>query len=200
MRNIIPFIFLELDKTVDDTAASSVGAPTPSAVEEVLACQFSNWPLELSLSEEICILDNREIFEQNGFRFEYSEDKPLRHHFALTSLPHSGARDGRNAVQFGKDDVCALCAVLGADGHSYSQDGGTGVDGNGMYGNNAVRRYAGLSQDGENVMTRLPGCRHICQSCLRGSIMIGTALSKKEIEKIVHRLANVEHPWNCPHG
>ena len=156
MRNIIPFIFLELDKTVDDTAAPSVGAPTPSAVEEVLACQFSNWPLELSPSEEICILDNREIFEQNGFRFEYSEDKPLRHHFALTSLPHSGARDGRKAVQFGKDDVRALCAVLGADGHSYSQDGGTGVDGNGMYGNNAVRRYAGLSQDGENVMTRIP--------------------------------------------
>ena len=122
------------------------------------------------------------------------------HRFALTSLPHSGARDGRKAVQFRKDDVRALCAVLGADGHSYSQDGGTGVDGNGMYGNNAVRRYAGLSQDGENVMTRLPGCRHICQSCLRGSIMIGTALSKKEIEKIVHRLANVEHPWNFPHG
>ena len=30
--------------------------------------------------------------------------------------------------------------------------------------------------------------------------MIGTALSKKEIEKIVHRLANVEHPRNFPHG
>ena len=29
--------------------------------------------------------------------------------------------------------------------------------------------------------------------------MIGTALSKKEMETIVHRLANVEHPWNCPH-
>ena len=29
--------------------------------------------------------------------------------------------------------------------------------------------------------------------------MIGTALSKKEMETNVHRLANVEHPWNCPH-
>ena len=55
------------------------------------------------------------------------------HRFALTSLPHSGARDGRKAVQFGKDDVRALCAVLGADGHSYSQDGGTGVDGNSQW-------------------------------------------------------------------
>jgi DNA mismatch repair protein PMS2 len=158
-------------------------------------------PLELSPSEEMCILDNREIFEQNGFRFEYSEDKPPRHRFALTSLPHSGARDGRKAVQFGKDDVRALCAVLGADGHSYSQDGGTGVDGNGMYGNNAVRRYAGLSQDGEKVMTRLPkAVAMFANRACRGSVMIGTALSKKEMETIVHRLANVEHPWNCPHG
>ena len=30
--------------------------------------------------------------------------------------------------------------------------------------------------------------------------MIGTALSKNEMEKVVSRLADVEHPWNCPHG
>ena len=159
-------------------------------------------PLELSPSEETCILENRQIFEQNGFRFDYAEDKPPRHRFALTSLPHSGARDGRKAVQFGKDDVHALCAVLGADGASYSpQDGGTGVDGTGIYGNNAVRRYAGLSQNGEKVMLRLPkAVAMFANRACRGSVMIGTALSKKEMETIVKRLASVDHPWNCPHG
>mmetsp|Transcript_4408 Transcript_4408/g.5274 ORF Transcript_4408/g.5274 Transcript_4408/m.5274 type:complete len:100 (-) Transcript_4408:15-314(-) len=34
----------------------------------------------------------------------------------------------------------------------------------------------------------------------RGSIMIGTPLSQKEMETVVERLANVEHPWSCPHG
>lgn len=159
-------------------------------------------PLELSPSEETCILENRQVFEQNGFRFEYKEDNPPRHRFALTSLPHSGARDGRKAVQFGKDDVHALCAVLGADGASYSpQDGGTGVDGTGIYGNNAVRRYAGLSQNGEKAMLRLPkAVAMFANRACRGSVMIGTALSKKEMETIVQRLASVDHPWNCPHG
>jgi hypothetical protein len=30
--------------------------------------------------------------------------------------------------------------------------------------------------------------------------MIGTALSQKEMDKIVQRLADMERPWNCPHG
>lgn len=159
-------------------------------------------PLELSPAEESCVLENLEIFEQNGFRFKHDPDKPPRHRLALTSLPHSGARDGRKAVQFGKDDVRALCAVLGAESGSFEGvEGGTGVDGSGMYGNNAVRRYAGLSQNGEKAMTRLPkAVAMFANRACRGSVMIGTALSKKEMETIVQRLANVQHPWNCPHG
>ena len=103
-------------------------------------------PLELTPPEETCVLDHMEIFEQNGFRFQYEANKPPRHRLSLTALPHSGARDGRKAVQFGEEDVSALCAILGVtDGSAFSQDGGTGVSGNGMYGNNAVRRYAGNS-------------------------------------------------------
>jgi DNA mismatch repair protein PMS2 len=159
-------------------------------------------PLELTPSEENCILENLKVFEQSGFRFSHSDDNSGQRQLSLISLPHSGARDGRKAVQFGKDDVRALCAILGADGNGFApQDGGTGVDGSGSYGNNAVRRYAGLSQKGENVMSRLPkAVAMFANRACRGSVMIGTALSKKEMETIVHRLANVEHPWNCPHG
>lgn len=34
----------------------------------------------------------------------------------------------------------------------------------------------------------------------RMSIMIGTALQNAQMEKIVRKLANIEHPWTCPHG
>ncbi|EFJ13647.1 hypothetical protein SELMODRAFT_121896 [Selaginella moellendorffii] len=34
----------------------------------------------------------------------------------------------------------------------------------------------------------------------RSSIMIGDALSKKEMEKVVRHLADLDAPWNCPHG
>ena len=161
-------------------------------------------PLELSPSEETCIVEHRDTFAANGFRFVYNSDKPPRHRFSLTTLPYSGARDGCKAVQFSKEDVSALCAVLGADGVSYSQDGGTGVDGTGLYGNNAVRRYAsssGLSQNACSVLARLPkAIAMFANRACRGSIMIGTALNQTEMETIVQRLKDVDQPWNCPHG
>ena len=34
----------------------------------------------------------------------------------------------------------------------------------------------------------------------RGSIMIGKALTKDRMTKVVRNLAGLESPWNCPHG
>ena len=34
----------------------------------------------------------------------------------------------------------------------------------------------------------------------RSSVMIGTALSKKEMAKLVKRLDNLNDPWKCAHG
>ena len=173
-------------------------------------------PLELDPSEESCVLDNMQIFEKNGFKFKYDETKPPRHRLALTALPHSGARDGRKAVNFGKEDVSALCAILGASSSSaFDNDpidyasgagGGTGSDGSGLYGNNAVRRYAGsqvLAQgdEADKVITRLPKAIAMFASrACRGSVMIGTALSKKEMEKVVKRIDDLNDPWKCAHG
>lgn len=94
-------------------------------------------PLELSSMQESCILDHMHIFETNGFRFQYDPTKPPRFRLALTALPHSGAQDGRKAVQYGKDDVIALCSLLSGE----IVEGGTGTDGTGMYGNNAGKFY-----------------------------------------------------------
>ena len=161
--------------------------------------------LDLSPAEESCILDHMEIFEANGFRFHFDASARIRHRLSLTALPHSGARDGRKAVQFNKDDVSTLCSIL-MDGASYDAgDGGTGTDGNGRFGNNAVRRYASTAptqgDNSERIIARLPKAIAMFASrACRSSIMIGTALSQKEMERIVSRLADVEHPWNCPHG
>jgi DNA mismatch repair ATPase MutL len=162
-------------------------------------------PLDLSPAEEACILDHMHIFEANGFRFDFKPEAPVRHRLSLTGLPHSGAQNGRKAVQFGKDDVKTLCAIL-SEGSSYDAgDGGTGTDGTGMHGNNAVRRYASTANSqldtANRIIARLPKAIAMFASrACRTSIMIGTALSRKEMDKIVQRLADVEHPWNCPHG
>lgn len=34
----------------------------------------------------------------------------------------------------------------------------------------------------------------------RSSVMIGDPLRKNEMQKIVEHLADLESPWNCPHG
>jgi DNA mismatch repair protein PMS2 len=162
-------------------------------------------PLDLSPSEEACILDHMDVFEANGFHFEFRPEAPIRKRLFLTALPHSGAQDGRKAVQFGKEDVSALCSML-SEGSAYEAgDGGTGTDGSGKSGNNAVRRYASTassqSDSVNRLVARLPKAIAMFASrACRSSIMIGTALSQKEMEKIVTRLSDVEHPWNCPHG
>jgi len=164
-------------------------------------------PLELSPSEESCVLDNMDIFEKNGFRFRYDSKKPPRHRLSLTALPHSGSGgDGHKAVQFGKEDVGALCAILGADGASSSlglvAGSGTGADGSGLYGNNAVRRYAGGNNNMEGPsIVRLPKAVAMFASrACRSSIMIGTALSEKELKAVVRKMKDVVQPWDCAHG
>ena len=200
-------------------------------------------PLELSYMEEACIVDNINVFEQNGFRLQYDETKPSRHRFSLLAVPHSGAPDGRNAVQYGKQDVQDICAILLGRSHhsrmdneddvddmySYSVHGGTGTDGTGLYGNNAVRRFAEngsgmmtLTQQStmrddnatdeikgewnqqstaEQIIARLPKTIAMFASrACRNSIMIGKALSTKEMEKVVQHLSVVDTPWMCAHG
>jgi len=183
---------------------------------------ISPLPLDLSSIEQHTIMENIDVFEQNGFRFSYDKRKPLRHRLALTALPHSGSGGkGQKAVQFGIEDVGALCSLLVADESSssgYEGGGvgyGTGADGSGMHDNNAVRRYAGnmnlnsgfgsgtagVGGSTRSSIVRLPKAIAMFASrACRSSIMIGTALSQKKMEEVVQKMHNVDEPWNCPHG
>ncbi len=164
---------------------------------------ISPLPLELSPSEENCVLENLDIFEKNGFRFSHDSTKPPRHRLSLTAVPHSGSGgDGRKAVQFGPQDVGALCAILGADGASssngYVAGSGTGADGGGKCGNNAVRRHAGTRS---GSIIRLPKAVAMFASrACRSSIMIGESLSQRKMEEVIQKLNKLDHPWECAHG
>ena len=65
--------------------------------------------LELSPSEENCVLEHMDVFERNGFRFHYNPEEDPRRRLSLTALPHSGSGgDGTKAVQFGKEGTAAV--------------------------------------------------------------------------------------------
>ena len=161
-------------------------------------------PLELSPSEENCVLENLDLFEKNGFRFAHDSSKPPRFRLALTAVPHSGSGgDGRKAVQFGYRDVGALCAMLGADGacssNGYVAGSGTGADGGGKAGNNAVRRHAGTGTG--NATIRLPkSIAMFASRACRSSIMIGDSLTRSKMETILRTMQKLDHPWECAHG
>lgn len=159
-------------------------------------------PLELSPSEENCILEHMSLFEQNGFQFDYDSSKPPRHRLSLTAVPHSGSGgDGKKAVQFGPQDVGALCAILGSDGacssNGYISGSGTGSSGTGKSGNNAVRRHAGFGKS--SVMLPKAVAMFASRAC-RSSIMVGQALSQRKMQQIVQNLQVLDHPWTCAHG
>ncbi|KAL5258702.1 hypothetical protein ACHWQZ_G009235 [Mnemiopsis leidyi] len=42
--------------------------------------------------------------------------------------------------------------------------------------------------------------RMFASRACRSAVMIGTALDFAEMRKIVDHMADMEHPWNCPHG
>ena len=131
-------------------------------------------------------------------------------------------------MQFGPSDVSALCSIL-IEGTSYDAgSGGTGTDGTGQYGNNAVRTYGNIgltatmmtqqlsvgdeivddttaataaTTAADRILARLPKAiaMFASRSC-RMSVMIGTALSQKDMTKIVQKMADVDMPWTCAHG
>jgi DNA mismatch repair protein PMS2 len=147
------------------------------------------------------VLENMELFQRHGFRFHYEADKPVRQRLSLIALPHSGSGAFTKAVQFDKEDVSALCALLGADAVSSSSGfiagSGTGADGGGSMGNNAVRRYASSSG---NVIRLPKAIAMFASRACRSSKMIGDALSEKDMQSIVGNLQDVVEPWTCPHG
>ena len=42
--------------------------------------------------------------------------------------------------------------------------------------------------------------KYIATKACRMSVMVGVALDKIEMEKILKNMANILSPWNCPHG
>ncbi|KAG3080600.1 hypothetical protein PI124_g5723 [Phytophthora idaei] len=72
-----------------------------------------------------------------------------------------------------------------------------------QFGTEDIRELASLLMDAPlNPSTiRLPKVMAMFASrACRSSIMIGTALHKEEMQKIVGNLSGLDQPWNCPHG
>ncbi|CAM9199995.1 unnamed protein product, partial [Ectocarpus fasciculatus] len=75
-----------------------------------------------------------------------------------------------------------------------------------QFGVEDVRELASMLMDdfdgsGDKNTVRLPKLltMYASRAC-RQSVMIGTALSEREMVGIIRQLVGIEQPWNCPHG
>ncbi|CAM9152807.1 unnamed protein product [Pylaiella littoralis] len=72
-----------------------------------------------------------------------------------------------------------------------------------QFGVGDVHELASIVADSDTPgeMVRLPKARAMFASrACRSSIMIGKALDKGQMARVVAKMATIEQPWNCPHG
>ncbi|KAL2323640.1 hypothetical protein Fmac_028019 [Flemingia macrophylla] len=133
--------------------------------------------LELSPEEEIVASMHMDIIRKNGFTLQEDLDAPPGCRFKLKSVPFS-----KNII-FGIEDVKELISTLS--------------DGDGYVECSTVGRYKLDSSD--SVCPSRVRAMLASRAC-RSSIMVGDALGRNEMQKILVHMAELKSPWNCPHG
>lgn len=133
-------------------------------------------PLELTAVEEEIVIENLQTLESNGFHVTVDQSGilPMGRRCHLVSLPLS--RD----TAFSLSDLEELISLL-ADYRPPSLPGSTSMSAG------APPRPSRVSK-----MFAMRACR--------SSIMIGRALTQRQMEKVVRHMGEIDKPWNCPHG
>lgn len=147
--------------------------------------------LELTAIEEEIILENNSTLLKNGFlvSIDQSGNLPVGQRCKLLSLPMS------REVTFDTNDLEELIALL-ADSPSAPPSSLPNPSlpsirptnpGTIMMQNSSITRPSKVRR-----MFAMRACR--------SSVMVGKALSRTQMERLVRHMGEIDKPWNCPHG
>ncbi|KAJ0115377.1 hypothetical protein J7T55_012656 [Diaporthe amygdali] len=153
-------------------------------------------PLELTAIEEEIVIENHAALEANGFQVEAdtSGDEPVGSRCQLLSLPLS------RETTFSLADLEELISLLGDSPTTTSSPPPVRDDGNGD-GDGNVGHHSGSTAAPRRHIPRPSKVRKMfAMRACRSSVMIGKALSHRQMEKVVRHMGDMEKPWNCPHG
>ncbi|KAF8062832.1 hypothetical protein N665_1194s0006 [Sinapis alba] len=131
--------------------------------------------LELSAEEEVTISMHMDVIRENGFLLDENPSAPPGRHFKLRAVPYS------KKITFGVEDLKDLVSTLGDD-----------------HGECSVISSYKTSKTDSVCPSRVRAM--LASRACRSSVMIGDPLRRTEMQKIVEHLADLESPWNCPHG
>ncbi|XP_041020183.1 DNA mismatch repair protein PMS1 isoform X2 [Juglans microcarpa x Juglans regia] len=131
--------------------------------------------LELSPEEEVVASMHMHTIRKNGFSLDEDPYAPPGRHFILKAVPFS------KNVTFGVEDVKDLISTL-ADSQGECS----------IIGSYKMDTCDSVCPTRVRAMLASRACR--------SSVMIGDALGRNEMQKILQHLAELKSPWNCPHG
>jgi DNA mismatch repair protein PMS2 len=126
--------------------------------------------LNLSACDEIFLLENLEIFKENGFSLVFKEENPEGSRFSIQSFPFSFN------VVFGVEDFYESFLKL--------------KEFSGIVDKKDLAQAIRCKKFRDMFASR--ACRK--------AVMIGTDLSMLKMKEIVKNLNGLDRPWNCPHG
>ena len=141
--------------------------------------------LDLTATEEEIIIENNPTLLKNGFlvSVDQSGDYPVGQRCKLLSLPMS------REVTFDTKDLEELIALLAELPHASFSDTASTVN---------LTPGARVMQ---NTTPRPSKVRRMfAMRACRSSVMVGKALSKGQMERLVRHMSEIDKPWNCPHG
>lgn len=131
--------------------------------------------LELSPEEEVVVSMHMGIIRKNGFALKEDMVAPPGQRFLLKAVPFS------KNITFGIEDLKDLISTLNDSQGECS----------------IISSYK--SDTSDSVCPSRVRAMLASRAC-RTSVTVGDALSQTEMQNILHNLAGLKSPWNCPHG
>ncbi|XP_050582861.1 mismatch repair endonuclease PMS2 isoform X1 [Bombus affinis] len=136
--------------------------------------------LNISPLNETILIEHQKTFEDNGFFFKIdSEGEQNKLKNVLIVISESGHRVQLTGIpvsghwQFGQDDIEELIFLI--------REGGIENQKNSTFRPSRVRQM-------------------LASKACRKAVMIGMALNNNDMHKLITQMAEMENPWNCPHG
>ena len=133
-------------------------------------------PLFIPAGDALLLRDHLHVFTQNGFRFKFSDD------------------DSNEEAAGGAEDEGGAAARIYVTAVPVSY--------NTTFTDHDIQEIIA-------ILRELPGAKAVrptrttamlASRACRSSVMIGTALDRREMRTILAHMGTMKNPWNCPHG
>lgn len=156
--------------------------------------------LDISSANEQIIRSNLPIFEENGFKLTYDDNQPIGRRLQLWTKPYY------KDVEFNVNDINELASLISDGFNDEMMENRMSKDYLLVKNQLTSDETEATSSSSENRKRRktsvmLPKLMSTFASkACRTAVMIGMGLESRKMEQIVSQLAEIEQPWNCPHG